>query len=377
MQEDDRVCLRTNSARNNRRASRRVEPQAQRQRRLTHVPAATHRADCRLCTPWYEERCHTGRTLSQHRSASLVRSNPIPLSEATARSDRDGTTIEPPGGHDLEPPRRPSRISRGGHPATPATESTAASTEAGGCRSDGALRRDLHRSGALGRPVCRLAGPARAGCADMARVSLRDASSCRPRAPAGHARRRRRDDGRGRRLIDLGPLFVSAAQFAGVRAAGPRAGLRRGCLARGGRGLAPALPRRCGDGRSGSLGARGHHDPAPARCRRCVRMPCADRRVAQAANGVYAGVFFMVAALELYGTAIGTWTWSASVPVLGLSAGNPPSGARADTSCSTSPLCCSRPRWCSCSEASAANARRSSRSRVTAAGDPDPRSRRR
>ena len=45
------------------------------------------------------------------------------------------------------------------------------------------------------------------------------------------------------------------------------------------------------------------------------------------ANGVYAGVFFMVAALELYGTAIGTWTWSASVPVLGLSAGNPPSGA--------------------------------------------------
>ena len=47
-------------------------------------------------------------------------------------------------------------------------------------------------------------------------------------APAGHARRRRRDDGRGRRLIDLGPLFVSAAQFAGVRAAGPRAGLRRG-----------------------------------------------------------------------------------------------------------------------------------------------------
>jgi hypothetical protein len=45
------------------------------------------------------------------------------------------------------------------------------------------------------------------------------------------------------------------------------------------------------------------------------------------ANGVYAGVFFMVAALELYGTAIGTWTWSASVPGLGLSSGNPPSGA--------------------------------------------------
>jgi len=41
---------------------------------------------------------------------------------------------------------------------------------------------------------------------------------------------------------------------------------------------------------------------------------------------VYAGVFLAVAALELYGTAIGTWTWEGSVPVIGLSQGNPPSG---------------------------------------------------
>jgi hypothetical protein len=41
---------------------------------------------------------------------------------------------------------------------------------------------------------------------------------------------------------------------------------------------------------------------------------------------VYAGVFLAVAALELYGTAIGTWTWEGSVPGLGLSQGNPPSG---------------------------------------------------
>jgi hypothetical protein len=41
---------------------------------------------------------------------------------------------------------------------------------------------------------------------------------------------------------------------------------------------------------------------------------------------VYAGVFLVVAALELYGTALGTWTWEASVPGLGLSQGNPPSG---------------------------------------------------
>ena len=41
---------------------------------------------------------------------------------------------------------------------------------------------------------------------------------------------------------------------------------------------------------------------------------------------VYAGVFMVVVALELYGTALGTWTWQSSVPGLGLSQGNPPSG---------------------------------------------------
>lgn len=42
---------------------------------------------------------------------------------------------------------------------------------------------------------------------------------------------------------------------------------------------------------------------------------------------VYAGVFVVVAGLELYGTALGTWSWEAAVPGLGLSQGNPPSGA--------------------------------------------------
>jgi len=42
---------------------------------------------------------------------------------------------------------------------------------------------------------------------------------------------------------------------------------------------------------------------------------------------VYAGVFVAVAALELYGTAIGTWTWKTVVPGLDLPQGNPPSGA--------------------------------------------------
>ena len=42
---------------------------------------------------------------------------------------------------------------------------------------------------------------------------------------------------------------------------------------------------------------------------------------------VLAGVFFVVVALEWYGTALGTWTWAPVVPGLGLGDGNPPSGA--------------------------------------------------
>jgi hypothetical protein len=45
------------------------------------------------------------------------------------------------------------------------------------------------------------------------------------------------------------------------------------------------------------------------------------------APAVYAGVFFAVAYLEIYGTAVGTWTWAAEIPGLGVADGNPPSGA--------------------------------------------------
>jgi hypothetical protein len=41
---------------------------------------------------------------------------------------------------------------------------------------------------------------------------------------------------------------------------------------------------------------------------------------------VYAGVFLVVAWLELYGTAIGTWEWAATIPGTGVPQGNPPSG---------------------------------------------------
>jgi hypothetical protein len=40
----------------------------------------------------------------------------------------------------------------------------------------------------------------------------------------------------------------------------------------------------------------------------------------------YAGVFIAVSLLEIYGTAVGTWQWAATTPLLGLPAGNPPSG---------------------------------------------------
>jgi hypothetical protein len=43
-------------------------------------------------------------------------------------------------------------------------------------------------------------------------------------------------------------------------------------------------------------------------------------------RAVYAGVFVVVACLELYGTAIGTWRWAAHLPGTGVSDGNPPSG---------------------------------------------------
>jgi len=41
---------------------------------------------------------------------------------------------------------------------------------------------------------------------------------------------------------------------------------------------------------------------------------------------IYAGVFLVVAWLELYGTAIGTWEWAPVVPGTEVSNGNPPSG---------------------------------------------------
>jgi hypothetical protein len=43
-------------------------------------------------------------------------------------------------------------------------------------------------------------------------------------------------------------------------------------------------------------------------------------------RATYAGVFVVVAALELYGTSIGVWRWAKALPGLGIAQGNPPSG---------------------------------------------------
>lgn len=44
---------------------------------------------------------------------------------------------------------------------------------------------------------------------------------------------------------------------------------------------------------------------------------------------LYAGVFFFVAFLEVWGTWVGTWQWHEYIPGIGLMNGNPPSGAAA------------------------------------------------
>jgi hypothetical protein len=44
---------------------------------------------------------------------------------------------------------------------------------------------------------------------------------------------------------------------------------------------------------------------------------------------LYASAFVAAGLLELYGTAIGTWEWAGTVPTLGITAGNPPSGIAA------------------------------------------------
>lgn len=50
-------------------------------------------------------------------------------------------------------------------------------------------------------------------------------------------------------------------------------------------------------------------------------------------RALYAGVFMVVMALELYGTWLGVWTWHPELPGLGIPQGNPPSGVASGYVC--------------------------------------------
>jgi hypothetical protein len=50
-------------------------------------------------------------------------------------------------------------------------------------------------------------------------------------------------------------------------------------------------------------------------------------------RAVYAGVFVVVCALELYGTWLGVWRWNEALPGLGVPDGNPPSGVASGYVC--------------------------------------------
>ena len=54
------------------------------------------------------------------------------------------------------------------------------------------------------------------------------------------------------------------------------------------------------------------------------------------APAVYAGVFFAVAYLEIYGTAVGTWRWATEIPGSAWPTATPRAARRAATSSSTS-----------------------------------------
>ena len=144
-------------------------------------------------------------------------------------------------------------------------------------------------------------------------------------------RGRRGHDGRGDRLGPLGRLRLPPGQPAPVRAARARARLPDRAAHE-----PDALGRRRGRGSSW-----GWRSP-PSRRGPCSDCSCSSAGTWRGAIGaailvlfllrgrapaVYAGVFFAVAYLEIYGTAVGTWRWATEIPGVGVADGNPPSGA--------------------------------------------------
>ena len=114
-------------------------------------------------------------------------------------------------------------------------------------------------------------------------------------------------------LVYLGGLALSRTRLFAGRPGGPQLLVRL------------ALAGAVGWGVVGLTGVLGRHDAVGAFG--VLVFACFVLSRHNRAPQVLAGVFFVVAALEMYGTAIGTWRWEATVPGLRLPDGNPPSGA--------------------------------------------------
>ena len=160
----------------------------------------------------------------------------------------------------------------------------------------------------------RLPRAARARRDHLARAARRAAAAAAARARAGARRRRLRDGRRGDGLARLGRLPLPAAQPAALHPARPRDRLPERARARRARARPPRSSQPPPSARSAGA------SPGSPCCRASTwraRSACrcsASSSGARAPAPTYAGVFLVVAALELYGTSIGTWRWARSCP---------------------------------------------------------------
>src|SRR5438270_737516 len=200
------------------------------------------------------------------------------------------------------------------------------------------LRAARHRRGRQARPRreqrARRRRDRRSGRARPPRADRRGAERARPlpRPPLGApvARRRR-----------VARLLAAQARLPRRLAGPPREGrAARGDLGRRQRRLrlpGPSRRPRPARARPGSLLARAAVPPVIPRWLAlavALGVPLLLLFLWRSeSRAAYAGVFVVVAILELYGTAIGTWRWTEALPGLGIPDGNPPSGAASGYVC--------------------------------------------
>ena len=156
------------------------------------------------------------------------------------------------------------------------------------------------------------------------------------RARAGARRRPLRDRRRGHRLARLGRLPLPAAQPAAVHPAGPRARLPR--AASRSRWARPRARRSSGVAAVGAAawGIAGLTVLPRLDVAGAIGVPLLLVFLWRSRwRAMYAGVFLVVAALELYGTSIGTWRWADECPGSGSRTATRRAASRAATSGST------------------------------------------